>query len=56
MVELMLAVLILAIGLIFILQGLSSGLSILNRAQNKYFAACIASEKLQDLEEKAIIS
>lgn len=54
MVELMAAVVILTVGVVLILQGLSSGMFVLNRAQRQYLATRIAAEKLEDLEEEAI--
>ena len=56
MIELMVAVVILTIGLVLILQGLSSGMFVLSRAQRQYLATRIAAQKLADLEEKSIIS
>ncbi|MFC1658624.1 prepilin-type N-terminal cleavage/methylation domain-containing protein [Candidatus Omnitrophota bacterium] len=54
MIELMAAVVILTTGLVLILQGLSSGMFVLNRAQRQYLATRIAAEKLEGLQEEAI--
>ncbi len=54
MVELMISVVILATGLIFILQSMNSGMFALNKAQKRYFAAKIAVERLEELEERDI--
>ena len=54
MIELMVAVSILAVGLVFILRSLSSQILVLNHMQNTYFAAKIVSKKLDDLEEELI--
>jgi type II secretion system protein I len=51
LIELMLTVVIVAAGLVLILQSLSSGMRCLNRAQNRALAALIAAEKLEELEE-----
>ena len=54
MIELMTAVVVLTVGLVFILQSLSSGMQTLNRAQRRFLAASIAAEKLEDLEEREL--
>lgn len=54
MIELMLAVVVLTVGLVLILQSLSSGMRALTRAQNRFLAASIATEKLEELEEEEI--
>ena len=56
MIELMAAVVILTVGLMLILQGLSSGMFVLNRAQRRYLATRIASERLENLKEESIRS
>lgn len=54
MIELMLAVVVLTVGLVLILQSLSSGMRALTRAQNRFLAGLIASERLEQLEEEEI--
>jgi len=54
MIELMVAVVILTVGLVIILQALSSGMFVLNSAQRKYLATRIAAQRLEDLEEEEI--
>lgn len=51
MIELMIAVVVLTVGLVFILQSVSSGIRVVTCAQNRFLAACIATGKLEDLEE-----
>jgi len=55
MIELMMAVVVISIGLVFILRSLNSALFGLSHVQNQYFAARIAREKLEELEEKIIM-
>jgi prepilin-type N-terminal cleavage/methylation domain-containing protein len=55
MIELMVAVIILTVGLVLILQSLSSGMRAQTRAQSRYLAASIAAEKLEELEEQELI-
>jgi prepilin-type N-terminal cleavage/methylation domain-containing protein len=52
MIELMVAVVILTVGLVIILQALSSGMFVLNSTQRKYLATRIAAERLENLEEE----
>lgn len=54
MIELMLAVAILSVGIVLILRSLNSQILVLDRLQNQYLAARIASEKLEELEHELI--